>query len=90
MCVPPLAKNCPLAVRTLCENSFSVKAARLWNLLPKTINTIEDLDVFKAALGDYLGKVPDQPPTPGYVTTCSNSLLDWNIQSGGLRDVRWP
>ena len=88
--VPPLAKNCPLAVRTLCENSFSVKAARLWNLLPKTINTIEDLDVFKAALGDYLGKVPDQPPTPGYVTTCSNSLLDWNIQSGGLRDVRWP
>ena len=60
--VPPLAKkNCSSAVRTLCENSE--KAARLRNLLPKTINTIEDLNVLKAALGDYLGKVPDEPPT---------------------------
>ena len=88
--VPPLAKGCPLAVNTLYENSFSVKAAKLWNILPKSINTVTELNAFKAALGEYLDKIPDTPPTPGYVSTCSNSLLDWNIQSGGLRDVRWP
>ena len=38
--VPPPAKNCPLAVHTLSENSFSMKAARLWNLFQKAINTI--------------------------------------------------
>ena len=88
--IPPLAKNCPSYVQTMYENSFAVKAAKLWNMLPKSINTIGELPAFKSALGLLLEKVPDNPPTAGYTAVCSNSLLDWNLQSGGLRDVRWP
>ena len=84
--VPPVSKNCPSSVQSLYENSFSVKAAKLWNLLPKSINTIKELSSFKAALGQFLEKVPDKPPTPGYTAECSNSILDWSHQSGGLRD----
>jgi hypothetical protein len=88
--VPPLAKGCSSAIKTLYENSFSVKAAKLWNILPKTINTVAELNPFKAALGEYLDKVSDTPPTPGYTSSCSNLLLDWNNLSGGLREVRRP
>ena len=85
--VPPQAKGCPAAINSLYENSFSVKAAKLWNILPKYVNTAKDLDSLKAALGKFLEKVPDTPPTPGYTSQCNNSLLDWSIQSGGLREV---
>ena len=84
--VPPRAKGCPSAVSSLYENSFSVKAAKLWNLLPKSVYTIEDLDSFKVAVGKFLDKMPDTPPTPGYTSQCRNSLLDWRIQLGGLRE----
>ena len=85
--VPPIAKNCPVAISTMYENSFSVKAAKLWNTLPKSVNSIKELSNFKAALGKFLGRFPDKPPTPGYVAECHNSILDWKYQSGGLRDV---
>ena len=41
--VPPIAKNCPVAISTMYENSFSVKAAKLWNTLPKSVNSIKEL-----------------------------------------------
>ena len=85
--VPPLAKNCPSSISSLYENSFSVKAAKLWNILPKSVNTAKDLDSLKVALGKFLERFQDTPPTPGYTSKCSNSLLDWIIQSGGLREV---
>ena len=85
--VPPTAKHCPVAVNTLYENSFSVKAAKLWNTLPKSVNSTKELSIFKAALGKFLERFPDKPPTPGYVAECHNSILDWKYQSGGLRDV---
>ena len=84
--VPPISKNCPSSVQSLYEHSFSIKAAKLWNILPKSLNTIKELTSFKAALGLFLEKVPDKPPTPGYTAECSNSILDWSHQSGGLRD----
>ena len=85
--VPPTAKHCPVAINTLYENSFSVKAAKLWNTLPKSVNSVKELSIFKAALGKFLERFPDKPPTPGYVAECHNSILDWKYQSGGLRDV---
>ena len=85
--VPPRAKNCPSSISSLYENSFSVKAAKLWNILPKSVNTAKDLDSLKVALGKFLERFQDTPPTPGYTSQCSNSLLDWIIQSGGLLEV---
>ena len=85
--VPPRVKGCPSAISSIYEHSFSVKAAKLWNILPKSVNTAQDLNSLKAALGKFLEKFPDTPPTPGYTSQCSNSLLDWSIQSGGLREV---
>ena len=47
-------------------NSFGVKAVKLWNLLPKRVNSITDsLDGFKTALGDFIGQIPDTPPVQG-------------------------
>jgi hypothetical protein len=53
---PPLAKGCYSAIETLYENSFSVKAAELWNILPKTINTVAEHS--KQLLGNIWRKFP--------------------------------
>ena len=41
------------------EQSFGVKAARLWNLLPRHVNEQSTLTGFKEALGAFLNKIPD-------------------------------
>ena len=74
------------SVSTAYDNSFGVKAARLWNLLPKQVNTQQSLDNFKVALGEFLATFPDKPPVPGYTPPNSNSLLDWSCERGnGVR-----
>ena len=60
------------------EQSFGVKAARLWNILPRQVNEQSTLDGFKVALGAFLEEFPDTPPTTGYTAVNSNSLLDWS------------
>ena len=57
--VPPRVKGCPSAISSIYEHSFSVKAAKLWNILPKSVNTAQDLNSLKAALGKFLEKFPD-------------------------------
>ena len=52
--LPPDNNKAQGSVKTDFENSFRIKASRLWNLLPKSINSITSLDAFKTALGDYL------------------------------------
>jgi hypothetical protein len=69
----------------LFESSFSVRVSKTWNLLPKLMNFIKELTSFKTALGIFLEKIPDKPPTPGYTAECRNSILDWDHQSGSLR-----
>ena len=74
------------SVSTAYDNSFGVKAARLWNLFPKQVNSQPTLDAFKVALGDFLTHYPDKPPVPGYTPPNSNSLLDWSCERGnGVR-----
>ena len=48
--LPAINHKTQAAVRTDYENSFKIKASRLWNLLPKSVNTITSLEEFKVAL----------------------------------------
>ena len=76
------------SVSTAYDNSFGVKSARLWNLLPKQVNTVKELEAFKIALGEFLAQYPDKPPVPGYTPSNSNSLLDWSTERGaGVRGL---
>ena len=81
--LPPVNNKAQCSVKTDYENSFRIKASRLWNLLPKHVNTVKSLDAFKNVLGDYLKKIPDTPPVPGYTAANRNSLLDWSNERGG-------
>ena len=77
--VPNFNAKAQMSFSTLYENSFGVKAARLWNLLPSHVNQQETLTGFKEALGAFLKTFPDTPPITGYTTINSNSLLDWSL-----------
>ena len=58
----------------------------LWNVLPKDVNTVDDLGTFKTTLAKFFDRVPDNPPVRGYTTTNTNSIIDWYNQPGGLRE----
>ena len=80
--IPPLRSQTNQAAQSLYDNSFRIRAGRLWNTLPIDVNTITELDPFKVALGSFLDIFPDLPPIAGYPTV-KNSILDWS-QSGVL------
>ena len=64
---------------SLFDKSFSVLGPKLWNILPKECTLImHSLDKFKQHLGVFLSEFPDLPPTDGYFSPNSNSLLDWS------------
>ena len=88
--IPTLNTQATKAASTLYDNSFAVKAAKLWNILPKHITCNNQLDSFKASLGTFLKSVPDNPPVTGYSTVNSNSILDWHNQKGGLQTACRP
>ena len=88
--IPALNKQALQSAKTLYDNSFAVNAAKLWNLLPKTINELEKLETFKTRLGHFLESYPDLPPSTGYVTANSNSLLDWHASRLGGPQPWWP
>ena len=65
-------------IKTLVNNSFVVRALKLFNAVPKYIRKITDCDVaaFKKELDVYIRSLPDEPALPGYPATMeSNSLL---------------
>ena len=76
--VPPLFNKSQQSTATHYENSFAVKAARLWNILPKVVTSTTTIGSLKEELGDFLSSIPDNPPTKGYTATNNNSLLEWN------------
>ena len=59
---------------TLYEESFTINAAKLWNILPPELSQIESLCLFKTRLDNFLKSVPDLPPIPGYPYSNNNSL----------------
>ena len=78
--VPSLFSGARGTVKTKFFDSFAIKAARLWNTLPKKVNTADDLDQFKNLLGRWLDQFPDCPPVTGYPTQNTNSILDWVLE----------
>ena len=80
--VPKFKHQAQKSYSTAFDNSFSVKATRLWNILPKSVNSIIALEPFKVALGDFMTQFPDKPPVTGYAPPNSNSLLDWSAMGG--------
>ena len=57
------------------EESFIVKAVKLWNVLPPLITHCTVLTAFKSGLDKFLRNTPDFPPIPGYPYQNNNSLL---------------
>ena len=82
--VPTYDHKAQTSMATAYDNSFGVKAARLWNILPKSVNQQPTLDAFKVALGAFLDRLPDTPPVPGYTPQNSNSILDVCCERGHI------
>ena len=75
--VPIPDKKAALSTKTLINNSFIVRATKLFNVLPKSIRDVSgcELGTFKQALDEYLATLPDKPAVTGFSIE-SNSLLD--------------
>ena len=61
---------------TIKNNSFTSRAAALFNAIPNSVKNTDSLEVFKKRLDSYLKMIPDYPPVHGYPSS-KNSLLDW-------------
>ena len=44
------------------EESFGVRAAKLWNSLPSIVTDVSFLNAFVLVLDRYLNLIPDEPP----------------------------
>ncbi|KAL5258287.1 hypothetical protein ACHWQZ_G008952 [Mnemiopsis leidyi] len=86
--LPPITSRATSLAKTFYDNSFAVKAGKLWNTLPRDVNTQKTLECFKIKLGSYMESFPDNPPTPGYTASNHNSLIDWCSQRGGPQMAR--
>ena len=87
MVIPSLSKS--TLAKKLSENSFAVKAGKLFNACPAFVQNHVggEVDGFKTILNSYLSVVPDQPrdsgsgyyplPTDPVKHTQSNSLIHW-------------
>ena len=62
---------------TLYENSFVIKAAKLWNVLPAEISNITNFNEFLRKLECFLRIFPDEPPVNGYFHKNNNSILSY-------------
>ena len=80
--IPKFNHKAQKSFSTAYDNSFGIKAARLWNTLPESVNTLKNLESFKAALGGFICQFPDKPTVTGYTPPNSNSLLDWTACGG--------
>ena len=45
--------------------------------LPSDVNSAKELTEFKVLLGEWLKRIPDRPPVPGYTRQNNNSIMDW-------------
>ena len=71
-------RKSPAAVKKARGNSFCVKGALLFNLLPDSLRTMntDHVDIFKNHLDVFLTSIPDQPTVAGLGRAAkTNSLL---------------
>ena len=74
----PVDNKSPAVVRKARENSLAVRGAKIFNLLPDSLRTLnsDHVDFFKNHLDVFLDSVPDQPTVTGLGRAAdSNSLL---------------
>ena len=64
------------------ENSFTIKAAKLWNKLPPNLREVTELRPFCNELKKFLSLFPDLPPIRGYFHIDNNSILDYKHITG--------
>ena len=76
-CRRNIIQNRKIALQTIRYNSFTYRAAALFNIIPKDVKNSVSLPVFKNRLDNFLRGLPDQPPVHGYVRANNNSILDW-------------
>ena len=75
----PVIRTAPLPVRKAREQSLSIRGAKIFNLLPENIRSMntDHVDTFKNHLDTFLSSVPDQPTVTGLGRAAlTNSLLD--------------
>ena len=71
-------RSSPSVVRNARENSLGVRGARIFNLLPDSIRTMntEHIELFKNHLDVFLENIPDEPTVTGLGRAAdTNSLL---------------
>jgi hypothetical protein len=84
--ITPLNNKSQKSVASKYDNSFGIKAAKLWNIVPKDVKAKSSLDALKVAMGSFLNKFPDNPPVKGYSTANDNSLLSLPYQRSYLQE----
>ena len=73
-----VARAAPTVVKNARERSLGVRGAKLFNLLPETLRSMnsDHIDMFKNHLDVFLASIPDQPTVTGLGRAAeSNSLL---------------
>ena len=65
-------------------NSFTSNGPALFNVVPASIKFSRSLNIFKNKLQLFLKSFPDNPPTPNYVSSNKNSILEWVSSSRDL------
>ena len=72
-----VVQSAPALVRNARENSLGVRGARMFNLLPDNIRTMntEHVDMFKNHLDTFLATIPDEPTMTGLGRAADNNSL---------------
>ena len=80
--IPELNRNSLLRYQTLSENSFAIKAPRLFNSLPRDLRNLDgDIDLFKKNLDLLLCAIHDRPSLPQYNQSADgNSIIHQTAQ----------
>ena len=77
--IPPIPTGAKSKYVTLFDNSFRIRAAKLWNTIPAKLTVKPSMESFKNGLTSYINSLPDRPPIQGF--SSRNSLLDFNINN---------
>ena len=73
----PIGKAARKGINTKIFNGFTSSAIGLFNSIPAVVKSKKTIDEMKASLDNYLPKIPDQPPTKGYLRQNDNCILHW-------------
>ena len=79
--LPSIKKEAKLKYISQYDNSFKIRASKLWNSIPAELTRKVTMLSFKPALTRYLQSFPDQPPIQGLASR--NSILDYNLNQRG-------